>query len=256
MQRAIFATFFVAVLLQSFAYVVCDPVFLKSPMDQAQLGNETNSFMLYWTYNTTYIQFEVQFNGALWGLFGIQVLRPSSTKTDGVLFWLNNDGTGHFSNVFVICDDDQSEYCSLDRYNEFEWLPINAIKINGTFVFHFGRNIKRVCEDSSYSYFSDIMDGKVPVGYSVGNVNTTYMSQNSISIKKLDQRNITILNPSNGPFTCPPNISVPSFDSKPSTSYNNYIDLMDAGMARLYWNYTDTTFIGELQIRTSGEFIF
>lgn len=241
-MRTIFATLFIVLWLQSLA-VSGDPVFLTSYMSQRQLGDQSNSYMLYWTYNSTYIQFEVQFNQGSWGLFGIR--DSVSSMSDAALFWLNNDTSGYFATIKLASN---GSYSVNSKQN---WFPLNAIKTNNNmYAFQFGRSIKLRCDNTSTTDI-DIQSGNIVVVYSVGNNIDIY--DFSVTVNNLRTASFSLLK-SGGSFTCPPVRTVTTFDSIPTSNYDNNIDLMSGGLARIYWNYNATTFTGELHVRTYGEF--
>lgn len=245
MLKALCATL-LALWLQSLA-VSSDPVFLTSFTNQIELTdqdnstNSTNSYTLYWTYNTTYIQIEVQFSYASWGLFGIQ--DPDSSTSDAALFWVNSEGTGYFAGV--VLNSDNSYTVNPDQ----NWLPMNAVMNSDTQIFHFGRNIKVKCNSSNSSNV-DFQPGNMTVVYSIGDYVDIYNM--AVVVSSVSNESVTILDSANGPFACPLAASVSKFDSIPTGNYDNEIDLMDGGMARIYWNYNSSHFTGELHVRTSG----
>lgn len=72
---------------------------LESPSEQFDhmiILKEPDTFVLYWSYNSTDIKFEVHVKSSGWFGFG---LSPGGFMdySDIVIGWLREDGTGHFS---------------------------------------------------------------------------------------------------------------------------------------------------------------
>jgi hypothetical protein len=57
--------------------------------------------------------------------------------------------------------------------------------------------------------------------------------------------------PQTNQYACPAEPQVAQFTSQPTGYFANYIDLVE-GIFRLYWNFTDTEFIGEIHCKTKG----
>ena len=108
----------------------------------------------------------------------------------------------------------------------------------------FTRKIK-VCDSKLVNEDLDILTGSIKLIFATGSSTT------DLSIKSLNIKSLNILTQTKGPFNC---IIQPrlEFTSKPSENFANFVDLVEDGQYRLYWNYTQSDFIGEVHCRTNG----
>lgn len=197
---------------------------------------------LYWKHDVSDIVFEIHFkNTTRWILFGLS----SSSYSDVIVGWINNDGTGHFS------DRNINNLNVLNRDLKQNWLIQDAYSKNDYQVLTFKRSI-RLC-DTTLNEDLDIEQGsKNRIIFSYGQLaddNTGNLGDyNQSSLKTLDS--FTLLQTS-GPFNCQSKPIQPVFASTPTGYYANYIDLV-IGIYRFYWNFTSSDLIGEIHVKTSG----
>lgn len=200
-----------------------------------------NRLVLFWKHDNKTITFEIHALSVAWIAFGIN----NNSYSDVVVAWLNVDGTGHFSDRTL----NSQNYLSVDQ--EQKWLPIDMFKTEDITVFKFSRSIKVNCNKSQDL---DITLGDNRVAYAYGNFmsNIDYLNETIPSPLLLAIKYVNLLNESLGPFNCPLVATLPSFNSTPTENYSNFVDLVENGKYRLYWNFNTTYFIGEIHVRTNG----
>ena len=190
---------------------------------------------LYWRHTNTSITFELHFKTNKLILFGVY----GDKFSDVVVGWMNDDQTGHFSDQYL---KNMTLKPTMDKTQN--WFPINAFKKDNYTVLKFTRKIK-VCDSKLVNEDLDILTGSIILIFATGS------STSDLSIKSLNIKSLNILTQTKGPFNC---IIQPrlEFTSKPSENFANFVDLVDDGQYRLYWNYTQSDFIGEVHCRTGG----
>ena len=201
--------------------------------------------MLYWKHTKETITFEIASLKTLWILFGI--FEPHS-YSDVILAWNNigNDGFGHFSDRKLVKDNNTS---SMPIDKEQNWTPLLIFSHDEFIVYKFQRNIKLTCDCDSDNLKEDlnINIGLNKVIFSRPSPFNVFDIQNTI-------KDVLLLNENYQPFNCVSNTAKvnPQFNSTPTSSYSNFVDLMENGIYRLYWNFTSTDFIGEIHVKTKG----
>ena len=230
------------VLLQQQTLFASNPSPVK-PYVNSMILSKPDLAYLYWNHTNTDITFELHLkNTSLWFAFGVS--SPSLGYSDLIVAWLNSDLTGHFSNRHMINANNSMSF----YYNQV-WSLLDAFFSNDYVVFQFSRNIK-LCDTTNTSL--DITTGATnTLIFAAGQT----VDNNAGSIGTIFQNvkfpNIQLLNQTSGPFNCVVP-SVPVFNSTPTGSYVNYVDLKDGGDYRFYWNVTNTALIGEIHCRTQG----
>jgi hypothetical protein len=219
-----------------------NPNTLQSYPNKLQLGQTNDTFVLYWTHNNTHITFELHVHDTKWVMFGLQ--NTTSMRSDAVLAWMNDDYTGYFANVVIGAS---ANYTVNPDQN---WLPLNAYAANKYTVLQMIRPIKLQCSQFNSANNLDLASGQVRVAFATGK--TVNLFTQRVALINLNSTNVQFLNASNGPFNCIQPVQAPTFDSAPMQAYSHYMDLADRGNYRLYWNYTDTDFVGEVHVRTQG----
>jgi hypothetical protein len=197
------------------------------------------SYVLYWNHTETDVKFEIHYkNTSKWIIFGVH----SETYSDIVVGWVNDDGTGHFSdrkltnqNVMTI-DENQ------------DWIIDDAFSENNYKILKFNRKIKQDCGTDSLEDL-DFQPGTIDIVYAFGNKvdnnEGEILDFSSVKIIPLE-----LLKP--GTYNCQPKKPQGEFTSQPLSAYSNYIDLIDEGIFRFYWNNTATDLIGEIHVKTNG----
>ena len=232
-------------LLIIFAYLFGD-INCQNPAPVDTYPNKVDlepseSYVLYWKHDETDIKFEIHYkNTSKWILFGIQ----SDTYSDLVAGWVNDDGTGHFSdrkltNQNVLSIDDNQD-----------WIINDAFSKNNYRILIFSRKIKQTCNLNSLDDL-DIQVGANKIVYASGNqVDNNDGKIIDFSSVKVNTE-ISLLNPS-GTYNCAPIKPKVEFTSQPLGTYPNYVDLIDNGIFRFYWSYTSTDLTGEIHVKTNG----
>ena len=204
--------------------------------------NSSDISYIYWRHNNTDVVFEIHYKKTVnsWFLFGFGVVEYS----DVVVAWVNDDGTGHFSDRKL---DNKQNVLTVDE--EQNWFLLDAYTKNGYGVVKFYRKIK-VCDSTNKDDLEILPGNRNSIIYSFGqNVNN---NDGTVDYKKADYvANINILRQSNGPFVCEAKPEPIVFRSKPTSNYDNQVDLIE-GLYRFYWNFTSTDLIGELHCKTNG----
>jgi hypothetical protein len=191
-------------------------------------------YTLFWKHGPSEITFEIHFKDSKWGMFGLW----HSNFSDVAVFWLNEDKTGHFS------DRKLFSYNQLAFDSEQNWLPIDAFKKDGFTVFKFKRNIKVSCKNNSNEDLN-IEPGLIPIVFSTGN------NSDPTSVISIYQQDIELLTEKDGPYNCPIVPQKPELASTPADIYTNSFELVQ-GVYKIYWNYSNTEFIGEVHCKTDG----
>ena len=197
---------------------------------------------LYWKHDASDITFEIHYkNSSRWILFGLS----TSSYSDVIVGWLNNDGTGHFSDRKI------NNLNFLSRDSHQDWLIQDAYSQNDYQILKFKRSIK-IC-DTSLNEDLDVQIGSQnKLIFSRGLLaddNTGNLGDyNPSSLKTFDS--FTLLQP-NGSYNCQIKQSPPIFTSTPTGYYSNQFDLIN-GIYRFYWNFTSSDLIGEIHVKTSG----
>jgi hypothetical protein len=195
---------------------------------------------LYWKHDTSEITFEIHYkNTTRWILFGLST--PS--YSDVIVGWLNNDGTGHFSDRKI------NNLNILIRDSHQDWLIQDAYSKNDYQILTFKRRIK-ICDTSLYEDL-DIQSGpQNKLIYLRGSLADDYTGNlgdfNPSLIKTLDSYTLLY-----GQFSCQPKQNPAIFTSTPTGFYSNYVDLV-TGIYRFYWNFTSSDLIGEIHVKTNG----
>jgi hypothetical protein len=198
-------------------------------------------YYLYWKHDTVDITFEIHYRNTLkWILFGIK----SDDYSDLIAGWVNDDGTGHFSdrklsNQNVLTVDSNQDWTLLDAFNKNDYK-----------VLIFSRKIKQICGSDNKEDL-DIQIGVTIIAFASGiSANQNDGTISDFSSIKTDS-SLSLLN-TNGPFNCQSKQTQQLFTSTPTGTYTNYLDLMDNGMYRFYWSFTSTDLTGEIHVRTTG----
>jgi hypothetical protein len=215
-----------------------------SPTEQYPYSGTLESpdlYYVYWKHDDFNITFEIHYkNTSKWILFGIQ----SENHTDLIAGWVNDDGTGHFS------DRKLSKQNELTVDSNQDWTILDAFSKEDYKIMVFTRKIKQFCGSHS----------KEDLDIQIGGNQVVYASGKQVDLNDgllLDfetvklSRELVLLN-TNGPFLCVKKPSSQVFTSTPTGIYTKYIDLMDDGFFRFYWNFTSTDLIGEIHVRTTG----
>jgi hypothetical protein len=214
---------------------------LQNYPNKLQLGPTTDSYVLYWVHDSTHITFEIHVYNTKWVLFGFKNM--ATTQPDTVLAWLNDDSTGYFANVITTSPN----YTVNPDQN---WIPLNAYVSNEYTVLQVVRPIKLKCSQFDSNNNADLVSGMLHVVYGAGK--TVDLFTQRATLDNMNMTSVQLLNDTLGPFNCIQPVQVPTFDSTPLQAYSNYMDLADKGNYRLYWNYNDTDFVGEVHVRTHG----
>jgi hypothetical protein len=218
--------------------------------NKLQLGKTVDTFVVYWSQNSTHITFELHVHNTTWLLFGFQ--NTSTMQSDAVLAWLNTDRTGYFANVVL----NNSKLGNSPNYQytvntDQNWIPLNALIYNNYLCVQMIRPIKlQQCSQYSASNNVDLVTGSIPITFATGI--TVDLFALTVTIQSVNTTNANVLNDTQGPYSCATPPQIATFGSTPTQAYSNYMDLADGGNYRLYWNYNDTTFVGEVHVRTLG----
>ena len=239
-----------------------------------QILSQPDNFYLYWSYDDTEITFEVHVKNRVqtsipdnvksqypnvslknetWFLLGFKdtSVGRNTTRFDFAVGWLFSDGVGHLSdrNSQTL----QPNTLQIDSENNF--IPLDAKTVENYSIFKFKRFILN-CNPANLEDFS-IPTGNIDIQFSFGNLydlkNFRYdliLFNSSQSRSRIEEFRVQILDPLRQ-YSCPVEPQVPQFTSQPTGYYPNSIDLVQ-GVYRLYWNYTDTEFIGEIHCKTKG----
>jgi hypothetical protein len=197
---------------------------------------------LYWSHDKYEITFELhlKYPNFKWLAFGVS----NNYINDIIITSLNLDETGHFSDRKILFD----ESFSIDPIQN--WYPLDAFTNTKFSVFKFKRNIKLSCDKKCFADDLDIENGLNKVVYTVGR-DVDYI--NGISNRPLlSFKNIQLLDQSVGPFECVVKTDFTEMLPKPSETYQQYVDLIENGIYRLYWNYNNRYFTGEIHVKTLG----
>ncbi len=199
-------------------------------------------YYLYWKHDAIDITFEIHYkNTSKWVAFGIQ--SPTSSYSDLVIGWVNDDGFGHFSDRKLV----GSNTLTVDENQD--WIIKDAFNKNNYKVLIFTRKIKQYCNSISQDDL-DIQTGQNKVVYAFGNqVDNNDGRVFDFSNVKLNP-SITLLN--GNQFECQTKQLPGQFTSQPTGVYANNIDLIDNGIYRFYWNFTSTDLVGEIHVKTNG----
>jgi hypothetical protein len=193
-------------------------------------------YYVFWKIDNFDITFELHIKQSKWVLFGI----GGQTYHDVVVGWVNNDRTGHFSDRFF-----NISTAALEFDDKQSWTPIDQFKQNEYTVYKFTRKLKNCNKDLSTGVLN-IPTGVATIVYATGN---NFGVNKDIQFQTLSRASATIV-----PVE-PPECeikTVVTFSSTPTAYYSNYVDLVDQGQLRFYWNFTSTDLIGELHCKTSG----
>jgi hypothetical protein len=198
---------------------------------------------LYSKYENSEITFELHYkNTTKWVLFGIR----GSNYSDIVYGWLNDDGTGHFA------DSKLSDQNILTVDSHQDWLIKDAYSQNNYNILKFKRKIM-ICDSTLFEDL-DIQTGTNRIVYAYGQLvddnEGKILDFNSSSLKYINQ--LVLLLGAETPFTCEIKRAENVFSSQPTGFYSNFVDLVDNGMYRFYWNFTSTDLIGEIHVKTNG----
>ena len=217
-----------------------------------QSGDQAN---LFWTHDNQTIQFSIHFrnHAALTTQrirFGLRSTLPNSTiQYDLIESWPNNDCTGHFGEKKCIGDKelDVNGDARVWRFDDV----VDRID-ERIFVLKFSRPI-RLCDtyaQQSNNIHINIVDGPL------NELFYSYSQQDSRVFTNRTFTRVRLLNtPSNqhqsiGCYS-PPNPNA-MFKSTPTDIFTHYVDLMDHGAFRAYWNVTSTDFVVEVHCKTTG----
>ena len=202
-------------------------------------------YYLYWKHDNVDITFEIHYkNTSKWIAFGIQ--SAENSYSDLIIGWINEDGTGHFSdrkltNQNILTVDESQDWIIKDAFNSSDYK-----------ILIFTRKIKQFCNSNNPDDL-DIQTGSNMIVYALGKqVNNNNGSVLDFSTVKVNS-SITLLNPNiGGTFECQNKQLASTFTSQPTGIYTNFIDLIDNGIYRFYWNFTSTDLIGEIHVKTNG----
>ena len=230
---------FILFLILMLNYIQC-----QNPNPNENYSNKielesSESYVLYWNHTQTDIKFEIHYkNTSKWILFGVQ----SEEYSDVIVGWVNDDGTGHFS------DRKLNNQNTLSIDEKQDWIIDDAFSKNNYRVLIFSRKIKQECGSNS-SEDIDLQTGLNKIVYASGkkvdNNEGEILDFDSVKMTKIE-----LLNP--GVYNCEPKKPQAEFTSEPLGIYSNYIDLIDDGIYRFYWNNTQTDLIGEIHVKTNG----
>ena len=197
-------------------------------------------YYLYWKHDNLNATFEIHYkNTTSWVLFGLS----SNNFNDVIVGWVNNDGTGHFSDRKLTMDG------SLTIDNSQDWYILDAYAKNNYKILTFTRLIK-MCDSKNLDDIDILPNSTNRIVYASGDQANN--NDGTINLRTYDYiSGFKILTQSNGPFLCRARRIPPVFDSTPTGYYSNYIDLVD-GIYRFYWNFTTTDLIGEIHVKTNG----
>jgi hypothetical protein len=212
---------------------------------------DPNPAMLYWKHTNETIQFELITRSSDWLLFGLYG-EDSVDYSDVFLTWLNpqNDGYGHFSDRRLAktsnCTPTSYQFMPVDRRQD--WLPISVFTTSNDYtVYKFQRSIKLFCDDSDpFKEDLNFKPGLIRLILIRPSLTNAYQTQQVI-------KTVRLFNETSTSFTCSnKNPQQRQFNSTPTSYYANQVDLIANGTYRLYWNYTDEDFVGEVHVRTTG----
>ena len=197
---------------------------------------------LYWNHDNNGIVFELHVkNTSKWIAFGIM----GANFGDAVVSWIGDDYVGSFSDNKLTFGLNNQTILMNDRKQN--WLPMIVYQQDGYTVHKFSRYIK-VCDQTETDEDVEIVQGQNRIFYAAGN---DFNPNGQIALQSVNYVTVALLTLSTGPFVCPPD-NTKNFTSTPTGMYTNYVDLVDQGQYRFYWNYTQTDLIGEIHCRTSG----
>jgi hypothetical protein len=198
---------------------------------------------LYCKYENSEITFELHYkNTTKWVLFGI----TGSNYSDVIYGWLNKDGTGHFA------DSKLTNQSILTVDSNQDWLLKEAYFQNNYNILKFKRKIM-ICDSTLFEDL-DIQIGSNRIVYAYGQLvddnNGRLIDFNASSLKYINQ--LVLLLGADSPFNCEIKSTANVFSSQPTGFYSNFIDLLDNGFYRFYWNYNTSDLIGEIHVKTNG----
>jgi hypothetical protein len=203
---------------------------------------EPDLYYLYWKHDNLDITFEIHYkNTSKWIAFGIQ--SPTNSYSDLIIGWVNEDGTGHFSDRKLT----SSNLLTVDENQD--WIIKDAFNKDNYKILIFTRKIKQFCNSNNPDDL-DIQTGQNKVIYASGKqVNNNNGAVLDFSSVKLNS-SITLLN--GNTFECQTKQIPSTFTSQPTGIYPNNVDLIDNGLYRFYWDFTSTDLIGEIHVKTNG----
>jgi hypothetical protein len=228
-------------------WLLCHASFAQNPQPTQSYANtltlqQPDSLYLYWQVVNQTVTFELHFkNTSQWVMFGIS----GATFSDVIVAWLYPDTTGHFSNRILTTNGNQVQL-TMSPYlnNELQ----DAFAENNYYVIKFSRPLLTGCLNLS-NFSVDITTGQNTLVFATG---VAYnLADDSITISSVSTIKADLLQNVNGPFFCVPPTPMPEIDSPPSVNYPNQVDLIQ-GVYRLYWDFNDTDFTGEIHVKTSG----
>ena len=203
-------------------------------------------YYLYWKHDSIDITFEIHYkNTSKWVAFGIQSPTTAEISYSDLIFgWVNDDGTGHFSDRKLVTSSNQ-----LTVDDNQDWLIKDAFNKNNYKILIFTRKIKQFCNANSVDDL-DIQTGQNRIVYAMGKqVNNNDGRVLDFSSVKLNP-SITLL--TGNSFECQTKQVPSTFTSEPTGVYSNNVDLIDNGIYRFYWDFTSTDLTGEIHVKTNG----
>ena len=132
-----------------------------SPFDNVAIL-KPDVFIMHWAYNETEITFEIHAKEAGWISFGLS-LDGSVSDSDIIIAWINQDGTGHFSD----CHYESQPYPIQDKIQN--WVLLQASLVNNTTVLKFSRKLI-VCDSNELNI--NVSKSNF-ITYSIGNLPKT-----------------------------------------------------------------------------------
>lgn len=201
-----------------------------------------DKYILYRSYNTTTIEFELKAKNSSWLLFGIR----GSSYSDVIVASVFPDGTGHFSERTLMNKDK-----TLTINPKLNWFLTDAFISNDYLVVKVYRNIKVQCNQSLDEQSLNITTGLDHIVYATGSYYNT--TDDSISLADLKKARLNLLrrDTCECDFTCLNSFQESAFNPIPTGYYEYQRDLIN-DMFRLYWNISDGNITAEVHCQTGG----
>lgn len=158
----------------------------------------------------------------------------SIEEADLFVAWDEEDETGHFSDRHKTSGSDE---LPVDKSHNWMLEDFNS---NGAYKSIIVKRKLTLCNDEDI----DIKKGVSKIIFMLGN-NFEQDHKNKWNLKEVE------LVKSDFEEKCPEAPEPIKFDSKPTAHYSNQFDMIE-GVYRLYWNFTDTYFFGEIHCKTKG----
>ncbi len=206
--------------------------------------------ILYWKYDQTDITFEIHTRTVGWIQFGLShsgMLQYS----DVIVAWLNEDGTGHFSDRHII-----DKHPVVDKIQN--WHPILFEKRKNNFtLLKFTRKLI-ICDSSPQEEIDiDIFTSMNHIIYALGgkfinseekDIDLNQSIKGSIALDLIESNeNLNLFECMNPIYT--------EIEPKPTGFYMNSLEIVP-NLYKLYWNSTETKFIAEIHVKNNQWFCF